>query len=399
MSESPSNRQHYITRPQLILLAAATGATVANAYYVHPFISDVALTFRLSDADVGSIPALNQLALALGILLLLPLGDRMNNKRLATICVVAQTVCLIVMAYSGEFVHFLTASTVLGFFTIVPYLLPAFVSKHVAPDRQGEVTAILTVGVIASILLARAGGGIVAEYFGWRTVYWIAVIIMLAASSALPFIMPNDLESHQNEGQSYWRLQLSLFGLLRQHPDVLMSGFIQGLNFGSFIALWLGIGLYLPSPEIGYGTDVVGYLTFLALVNLVTTFRLGRWADSIGARRARLIIASIRIVGAAMLFLFNDSIWWLIPPVLILGVFGPVVDVTGRMTIFEKSADKRTRLMSIYIVLMFLGGAFGSSVGTLMYDWASWTGVAWLCFGMAVLLWVLAAISFRLERV
>lgn len=392
---SPSNS---ISKTQLVVLSAATGATVANAYYVHPFISDVATSFSLSEAQIGSVPSLNQMALALGILILLPLGDRINNKLLATSCAIAQTLCILVMAFAADFTLFLSASTILGFFTIAPYLLPAYVSKHVAPNRQGEATATLTVGVIASILLARAGGGVIAEYFGWRIVYWIALGIMLAASIALPFIMPVEASTKNETRQSYWALQASLPRLIARHRDVLLSGIIQGVNFGGFIALWLGIGLHLPSPEVGYGTDTVGYLTFLALINIFTTSHLGRWADKIGARKARFIVSTTRVLGAALLFLFDGSVWWLVPPLLVMGIFGPLLDVTGRMTIFEKAAEERTRLMTVYIVLMFIGAGLASWIGTLVYEYAEWFGVAGFCLALAVLALVLSAVSYKFDR-
>ncbi|HSM54216.1 MAG TPA: MFS transporter, partial [Erythrobacter sp.] len=63
----------YLSRAQEFGLAATTAVVTANAYYIHPIIGEVARTFGVDHAAIGIVPALNQVALALGIFLLLPL--------------------------------------------------------------------------------------------------------------------------------------------------------------------------------------------------------------------------------------------------------------------------------------------------------------------------------------
>ena len=206
----------------LFLFALASSAVVANAYYIHPIIATIADYFGISDAMIGMVPSLNQLALAVGIFLLLPLGDRFSNRSLMLIFSFAQILMLVLMAASGAFWVFVFASTLLGFFTIAPYLLPAYVSKRTPANKLGHSTAILTVGVMGGVLAARMGAGVVAEHFGWRTVYFIAAGFMAAVSFLLYFIMEKRRES-SNSGPDtpYFSLIFSVFPLIRQHPPCL----------------------------------------------------------------------------------------------------------------------------------------------------------------------------------
>ncbi|MEM9316017.1 MAG: hypothetical protein AAGA95_15450, partial [Pseudomonadota bacterium] len=55
----------------------------------------------------------------------------------------------------------------------------------------------------------------------------------------------------------------------------------------------------------------------------------------------------------------------------------------------------RTRLMSLYITLMFIGGGLGSWGGTLAYDALGWWGTVGLCVGMSSLVCFL---SYRQRR-
>jgi MFS family permease len=381
---------------QLYMLMLASAVVTANAYYIHPIISLVAKDFGVSDAMIGLVPALNQIALAVGIFLLLPLGDRTGNRRLVSIFTAGQFVGIAVMAFASPFWLFTLGSTLLGFFTIAPYLLPAYVSKRVDPATLGNATALLTTGVIAGILVARVGAGIVGEYFGWRLVYYIAASLMLAVSILLPLIMDSG-EAKQAEG-SYWQLLGSLAALIRQSPDILIAGAIQALSFGVFLSIWLGLGLHLTSPEMGYGTDTVGYLALFALVNLTTTPFIGSWADKVGARKARVRLTAIQFVGVCLFAVFGWNLWLLMIPIVITNICGPCIDITSRMTFLSAAPSVRTRLMTIYIVCMFLGGGFASWAGTTLYDYAGWGGNSGLAAIMSGMVLALSYWSYRREK-
>ena len=392
---SPASPKH-LSKRELYTLSAATAVVTANAYYIHPIIAVVADDFGVSHAMIGMVPAFNQIALALGILLLLPLGDWVSNRRLTGIFVAAQFLSVAVMAFAQDYWLFVTGSTVLGFFTIAPYLLPTYVSKRVAPGDLGKATAIITTGIIAGILLARAGAGVMGQYFGWRSVYFVAAALMLAVTVVLPLIMEKrDSRTVAAPGQSYFGLIASIGPIIRRNPEILLSGTIQALGFGIFLSIWMGLGLHLTSPEMGYGVDVVGYLALFAIFNLFTTPRLGAWADRVGPRRARLVVASTQLFGVALLFFFGGSLFLLMIPIVIMNVGGPLIDICNRMTFLNKAPEIRTRLMTVYIVMMFIGGGAASWAGTAAYDLAGWHGNALLALAMALCLWALCALSLR----
>ncbi len=347
---------------------------------------------------IGMVPALNQLALALGIFLLLPLGDWISNRRLVTIFTIGQFVSILGMTLAQDYTLFVLGSTLLGFFTIVPYLIPAYVSRRIPADELGHATAIVTTGVIVGILVARAGAGVVAENFGWRAVYFIATSLMFAVTLAFPFVLEKGQRS--NNTQSYPGLLSTLPALVKAHSHVLLSGVIQGLSFGAFLCIWMGIGLHLTSDQMGFGVDVVGYLALLAMINMLTTPRLGRWADKVTPRRARFLLSILRIFAVSLFFFAGHSVWLIMIPILFANIVGPVIDVAGRMIILSEAPEVRTRLMTAYIILMFVGGGIGSWGGTAAYDWAGWHGAVGLAFTMSVLVALLSAFShFTYQRV
>jgi MFS family permease len=385
----------YLTRTQERALALTIAVVTANAYYIHPIIGEVGRAFGVGEAQIGLVPALNQLALALGILLLLPLGDFYPNRRLCLIFVAGQTLSLGGMVIAPGFIAFTAASTVLGFFTIAPYLIPAFASKRVAPERLGQVTAQLTAAVIFGILVARVGAGIIAAHADWHTVYVAALVLMAGVTAFLPIAMKSEGASPKQPQARYGALIASVFTLAARHPDMRISAAIQGLNFAIFTASWLALALHLTGPELGYGTDDVGYLAGIAAVSVFTTPRLGRWADKVGPRRARVTAALVQFAGMALFYPLGFSIWSVLVPLFLVNLVGPTVDVTGRMTLFTLAPEIRTRLTTSYIVTMFVGGAVGSAAGTAVFDWGGWGGTCALLLAMST---AVVGLSLYAER-
>lgn len=388
----------YLSRAQEYGLAATTAVVTANAYYIHPIIGEVAQTFSVDAGAIGIVPALNQVALALGIFLLLPLGDRYSNRSLCILFVSLQSLAMIGMALASGFAMFTVASTLLGFFTIAPYLLPAFASKRVAPDRLGHVTALLTSGVVFGILVARVGAGVVAEHYGWHAVYWVAASLMIAVTFILPVSMRSDKAPQKRPQGSYAALLLTVFALAKEHREILLSAMIQALNFAMFTAIWLALALHLTSQEMGYGVDTVGYLAGITAVSILSTPRLGRWADRVGPRRARFILAMIQLLGSALLYPFGSSALAVVVPLIVINLVGPSVDVTGRMTFLSLAPEIRTRLTTIYIVFMFLGGGIGSIMGTASFDWGGWGATCAMIVSASLLNTALTYLAFRKWR-
>ncbi|WP_245561252.1 MFS transporter [Erythrobacter cryptus] len=334
-------------------------------------------------------------------MLLLPLGDFYSNRHLCLIFVAAQTLCLAGMVLADDLVLFTAASTLLGFVTIAPYLIPAYASRRVAPERLGQVTALLTAAVIFGILVARLGAGVIAELADWHSVYVIALALMVGATALLAATMRREPAASRPGGAHYGALVASVFTLAARNPDMRLSAAIQGLNFAIFTATWLALALHLTSPALGYGTDEVGYLAAVAAVSVFATPRLGRWADRVGAHRARLVAALVQLAGIALLYPLGSSIWGVLASLVLTNAVGPTIDVTGRMTLFTRESEIRTRLTSGYIMAMFLGGALGSALGTAVFASHGWAGTCALLLalsaGVTGLSWQAARRWRRLE--
>ena len=106
-------------------------------------------------------------------------------------------------------------------------------------------------------------------------------------------------------------------------------------------------------------------------------------------------MSSIQMFGVITLFFTGHSFWLLVIPIVIISVAGPMIDVTGRMTALGEAPAIRTRLMSLYITLMFMGGGVGSWAGTIAYDLGGWLLTSSLTLMFSALILGLSLATWR----
>ena len=86
----------------------------------------------------------------------------------------------------------------------------------------------------------------------------------------------------------------------------------------------------------------------------------------------------------------GNSLWLLLIPLTITNLVGPSIDVTGRMTFLSLAPEIRTRLMTGYIILMFMGAGVASWAAPVAYEMGGWGGTSLLVVAMSLALLALA---------
>jgi len=358
--------------------AVAAGVCLANFYYVQPLLVVIGRSFGLTEAAMGLVPTLTQFGLGLGVLFLLPLGDVVDNRRIVTIAIAFQVLALFVMATATSLPFFLAASMIMGFSGITSYLLAPYVAHLVQPSQRGRVIGLMARGAIFGILLARTVSGLIGYYAGWRTVYLLAALSMLALLVLLRrYMEPVARPITAN----YGTLLLSLSKLLRKEEGVWKAVFTQALNFGSFNALWLGLSLYLESPRFGFHSDTIGLFGLLGAGAAMVAPLAGRFVDRRGPRVAlRYALAMTVLAWIVMLALPN--LFGIVIGIILIDLGASSSDVSNRTILFRLHPDIRTRLMAIYSVGMFFCGGIISLLTTILWAHAGWIGICTLGLGV-----------------
>uniref|UniRef100_UPI0028B1DEDD MFS transporter n=1 Tax=Pseudomonas sp. TaxID=306 RepID=UPI0028B1DEDD len=159
------------SRALILLMATAIGLAVASNYYAQPLLHSIAEQFGLSTVSAGSIVVTAQLSYGVGLLLLAPLGDLFEQRRLIVIMMVIATLGLIISACAPSLAWLIVGTALTGLFSVVAQVLVPMGAALSDPAQRGRTVGTLMSGLLLGILLARTAAGLSAELGGWRSIY------------------------------------------------------------------------------------------------------------------------------------------------------------------------------------------------------------------------------------
>ena len=390
MNQKTEIEQTWLT----LLLAVACGLTAANIYYVQPLAGPIGAEIGLSSAATGLSVTLTQLGYGLGLLLLVPLGDLIENRRLTLGLLGLAALGLLAAGWSSQPLPFLAASLSIGLGTVAVQVLVPY-AAHLAPAAsRGRAVGNVMSGLMLGIMLARPIAGVISELASWHTVFFLSAAAMLVLIAVLAKTLP---VRSPNLGMSYGALLRSMGQLALTTPVLRRRALYQTALFASFSAFWTTVPLLLASPVYGLSPSGIALFSLAGAVGAVATPIAGRIADQ-GHSRLATALAILLVAVAFPLSLVDSSgsAWGLGLLVLsaILLDLGVAANLTlGQRAIFSLGAAIRARLNGLYMATFFIGGAIGSAVGAWCYAHDGWI---WVCaFGCALPAMALA--YFRTE--
>ena len=226
----------------MLVLAFACGASVANLYYAQPLLGLIRQTFGVSPGTAALVVTVTQVGYALGLALLLPLGDLLENRKLSSRTLVVTAVALAAAAAAPGFGVFLVAVALVGVTSVVAQVLIPLAAHLAPPQTRGKYVGQVTSGLLLGIMLARSVASLAAAAWGWRSIYAISAAVMLATALALARLLPR-WQPRQRTGPSasYGRLVASSAALARAEPLLVRRAVSQALMFGAFTAYWTAI--------------------------------------------------------------------------------------------------------------------------------------------------------------
>jgi predicted MFS family arabinose efflux permease len=353
------------------LLAISTGCIVANIYYAQPLLADIAREFGLSVTSIGAVFMLTQVGMGTGMLVFVPLGDKYERRTLISLLLIAASVSLAFTATSRNVVWLSLASFAVGATSATVQVIVPFAAHH-APERErGRVVGTVLGGLLVGALLARTFSGVFGAAFGWRTVYWVASVLMLGLAFVIRMALP---VSRPEVSLSWARLMRSVADLAREQPVLRQSALLAGLLFFSFTALWTTLVFLLRTPPYHYGTSTAGTFGLLGAASASAAPLVGRFSDRRGPERTVLAAIVMTLAGYVLLLVFGRTLAGLVAGIVLVDVGVQSGHVANQSRIYRLVPSARARLNTFYMVAFFAGGALGSYCGPLGFTVGGWTG-------------------------
>ena len=386
-----------IGRGLTAVFSIACGAVVANIYYAQALIGPISASLHLAAGISGSIVTLTQLGYALGLLLLVPLTDLTENRRLIQLTLFGAAVGLIGIALSDSVTAFLLASMAVGLCSIGTQVLVPF-AAHLAPERvRGRVIGNVMGGLIAGIMLARPIASLVADRFGWRAIFMLGAVTMLSLMVLLGRLLPKRLPA---AGMHYRQILLSMVRLPLREPVVRRRAAYQGLMFLGFSLFWTAVPLLL-AHRFGLGQQGIALFALAGAGGALAAPVAGRVADRGWTKPATGVAMALMVLSflGAAVTAAEGSLIGLAISAIVLDAGVQANQIVGQRAIYSLAPEMRGRLNAIYMTLVFLCGAIGSMLSTLTYSYGGWRLTALTGAAVGALALLLLATEFRLGAV
>ncbi|WP_425465014.1 MFS transporter [Paenibacillus sinopodophylli] len=388
-AEQVTEQKQVLSKLLTLIFAIASGLAVSTIYFAQPLLETIADEFNLAHSSMGMIITITQVCYAVGLFLLVPLGDLLNRRQLAIGMMLLSMFGLLTVALAQSSLMMLAGMAMTGLFAVVVQVFVAYAAVLASPSERGRVLGMVTSGIVLGILLARTFAGILTDLAGWRSVYGVAAGSMLLAAFILFRLLPRN-HVHAGARLSYLKLLQSVIQLFIEVRVLRIRAVLAFLIFMAFSVLWTSLVLPLSAPPYELSHTLIGAFGLTGVAGALAAARAGRWADSGFGQRTTGISLSI-LFGSWLPIAFTErSLWALIVGVIALDFAVQAVHVTSQSMILSVRPESRSRLTAGYMIFYSAGSATGSIAATALYAHGGWIAVCLLgssISGFALLFW------------
>ncbi|MGW4461600.1 MFS transporter [Micromonospora sp. NPDC004704] len=375
-----------ISRRLTFLLAVAAGVAVGNLYWAQPLLGFIAGDLRVATTAAGWLVTVTQIGYAVGILLLVPLGDVLDRRRFVPVMLLASAVALLLCALAPSIGLLLVAFGLLGVSTISGQVLTPLAGDLAGDAQRGRVVAAIGSGTLTGILVSRTVSGFVAGAAGWRTIFAlaavVAVVLAVVLYRAIPPLAPRTRVS-------YPALIASVGAVVGRERAVRWTLVLAATGFAAFTLLWTALTFLLTGPPFRYPVSVIGLFGLAGFAAVLAVRYAGRLHDrgwSLPATGAAWMLA----LGAFVVAVFaGRSVVLVVIVVVVIDVALQGQALLNRARLLAMSDEARSRLNTALSTGNFIGGAIGSAAATALWSVGGWTavsiaGAVLCCFALVV---------------
>ncbi len=374
---------HSISSSLTILMAVTCGLVVANIYYNQPLLVEIGHTFNVSDSTVSLLATMTQVGYTIGLLFAVPLGDKVERKRLVLIMLAIAFLSMLVSALAPSFEVLVVAGLFTGIFSAVPQVLLPMTAQLAGDHERGKVVGRVMSGLLIGILLSRTISGYVGAHFGWRIMFGAGAGIMVILSLALLRYLPHSQPTYQG---SYASLMRSLVTLARTLRPLQKSALTGCFMFAAFSVFWTTLVFFLEGAPYHYGSDMVGLFGLIGACGALAAPLAGKSADKRGPQFTLRLGIFASMFSYILLGAGGTYLWVLIIGVIILDIGMQTTHISNQSRIFSLIPEARSRINTVYMTSAFIGGSLGSVAGSL-----AWAHGGWIYVSAVALVFVLIA--------
>ena len=354
----------------IFLLAVSCGAVVANIYYTQPIIQFISADLHIASNISGLLTTLTQIGYGAGLFFLVPLADLYKSKRIIVLLLGLTILSLIGALFSTNGMIFLSVVTFIGIGASAAQMLVPLTMKIVPKEQAGNYIGKVMSGLFIGIMVARPFSIAVTDWLGWRMVFLFSCLILVTILLLLLKFLP-DFELESNLGITYPALLRSMVSVLKETQPLQQRAFYHACIFATFSLYWTVLPILLRSESLHFTNNEIALFGFVAIAGALLTPYIGKLGDKGYIYSMTNVSMVLVIFSVFLLFFVKDHSILSMALIIISGI---ILDIgvagnmlLGQKVIFSLNPVIRNRLNGLYMTIFFLGGAFGSWIGSYSY--------------------------------
>lgn len=367
------------------IMAFAAGTIVANVYYSQPILKNIADTLGKPETAVGKLAMLAQIGYGVGMFFLLPLGDKMNRKRLIIAINLLLIVSLLLLANCNHLESLFVLSFFVGVFsTPAQILLP--MAATLSKDNRGKNVGIVFSGILCGILGSRMLSGWITDHWGWQSVFISSALLIALSTCLLLIFLPEVPIKFKG---SYASLLRSTLALVKQYKTLRQAALLGAFTFGIFCSFWTTLTFHLSGSPFNYSASIIGLFGIIAIGGALVAPYFGKLADKGQIFKNLYLTVGLVMASIIAMLLFPHSIWVLIAAVFFLDIGVQATQITNFTRIYALDEEAHSRLNTVYMTTYFIGAGTGTLFGLISWNYGGWTFallqmLLWSCIALTI---------------
>ncbi|RWU04495.1 MFS transporter [Pedobacter chitinilyticus] len=361
-------------------MAFCTGLIVANIYYCQPLVILIAKEFKLAESEAGSITFLTQAGYAIGLFLLVPLGDMFERKKQILVITVLAIVSLLIAGFSHSFFVLEIASVLIGACSIVPQLILPLTASLSDDESRGHNIGIVMSGLLVGILASRAISGTVGDLLGWRAMFLIAAGICTLLVMLMAVRFPTSRPTFTG---GYKELMRSMFSYIKTQPVLREASIINFFAFIVIMGFWTTMVLYLSNPPHHFSAYQIGLFGIAGAAGALAAPLVGKLSGGGNPRKNLMIGFILELTSVALFYFTGHSVFLFVVGIILIDIGQQAIHVTNQTRIYTLVPEARNRLNTIFMSVSFVGAACGSALGLWLWSLGGW---AMFCYGITAII-------------
>lgn len=381
-----------LTRADILLMAFCTGLIVANIYYCQPLVILVAREFGLTESHAGRISYLTQAGYALGLFLIVPLGDMFERKKQILLITCLAILALLLAGFSHSFLLLEISCVLIGASSIVPQLILPMAANLSSDEKRGYTIGIIMSGLLVGVLASRALSGSIGFLLGWRSVYFIAAGIC----SLLLILMARRFpQSNPTFKGTYGELMSSMWHYLKTQPVLREASMINFVAFATLSAFWTTMVLYLANPPFSFQTLEIGLFGIAGAAGALAAPLVGKLSGGQNPRKNLIMGLTLQLISMILFYFTSGYIFIFVVGIILIDIGQQAIHVTNQTRIYAILPHARNRLNTVFMSISFVGASFGSALGLWLWDKGHWTV---FCLGISIIIVINITIYYTYSR-